>query len=319
MFTLLIVKPIFNLLVLIYALLPGHNFGLAIILFTIVIRILMWPLLRKQLHNARVMRKLQPELKRIKQETKGDRQRESMLVMELYREQGVNPFSSIGILILQLPILIGLYAGLQRIISDPNNIVNFAYPALQNLGWMKELAIDISKLDQTLFGLIDLTRPALSDQGTYWPAMMLVLGSAVTQYYQSKQLMPNDQNARKLRHILREAGSSGKQADSAEVNAAVGRSTRYFIPVLIFFFTVNLASALALYWFVSGLVAMLQQAKILKEDEQEMGSGSRPKSYKKGGSTARVVSRAIEGEIIEKPKTPSKPKASTKNARKRRR
>ena len=69
-----IVQPIFNLLVFIYAILPGHNFGLAIIIFTIVVRLLMWPLIRKQLHQAKLMRKLQPELKRIKETCKGDKQ-----------------------------------------------------------------------------------------------------------------------------------------------------------------------------------------------------------------------------------------------------
>src|SRR5690606_30042324 len=128
----------------------------------------MWPLVRKQLRNAKVMRQLQPELKRMKQETKGDRQRESMLVMDLYKERGVSPFGSIGILLLQLPILIGLYAGLQRIINDPNEIVTFAYPFLQDLSWMKELASDISKLDATLFGIVDLKQSALNSWGIYW-------------------------------------------------------------------------------------------------------------------------------------------------------
>jgi YidC/Oxa1 family membrane protein insertase len=59
-FTTLIVQPIFNLLALIYALLPGHNFGLSLIIFTIVIRLLLWPLVRKQLHQAKAMRELQP-------------------------------------------------------------------------------------------------------------------------------------------------------------------------------------------------------------------------------------------------------------------
>jgi YidC/Oxa1 family membrane protein insertase len=324
MFTTLIVQPIFNLLALIYALLPGHNFGLAIILFTIVIRLLLWPLVRKQLHNAKAMRTIQPELKRIKKETKGDRQRESMLVMELYKERGVNPFSSIGILLLQLPILIGLYVGLQRVIKDPNEIISFAYGPLQNLAWLKQLAADISRFDMTLLGFVDLKRAAIGQGGgIYWPAMALVFGSAVTQYYQSKQLMPDDKDARKLRHILRDAGK-GNQADSSEVNAAVSRSTRYFIPVLIFFFTINLASALALYWFVSGLVAMLQQKYILGQDEVEMETAMHkddPKPVakperKKVSSTARVVSIRTEGESA---KSKTVKKSSSKKSKRRRR
>src|SRR3982751_3890640 len=116
MFTALIVKPLFNLLVLIYALLPGHNFGLSLIIFTIIIRIILWPLVKKQLHQARAMRKLQPEIKRIKQATKGNRQKESQLMMELYKERGINPFATFPVLIVQLVVLIGLYSGLRRII-----------------------------------------------------------------------------------------------------------------------------------------------------------------------------------------------------------
>ena len=99
MFNTLIVQPIFNLLVLIYALLPGHNFGMAIILFTILVRLLMWPLVKKQLHQAKAMRELQPELKRIKKAAAGDKQKESMLMMELYKEREINPFGMLFLII----------------------------------------------------------------------------------------------------------------------------------------------------------------------------------------------------------------------------
>src|SRR5665213_3369003 len=127
MFTTIIVQPIFNLLVLIYALLPGHNFGLALILFTVVVRLLMWPLVKKQLHQAKAMRNLQPEIKKVKQAAKGNRQKESQMLMELYKERGINPFATFPVLIVQLVILIGLYSGLRRVISDPHNLVTFAY------------------------------------------------------------------------------------------------------------------------------------------------------------------------------------------------
>src|SRR5215469_5705059 len=101
MFTTFIVQPIFNLLVLIYALLPGHNFGLALIIFTVIIRLLLWPLVKKQLHQAKAMRELQPEMKRIKAESKGNRQKESLMLMELYKERGINPLGTFPILIVQ--------------------------------------------------------------------------------------------------------------------------------------------------------------------------------------------------------------------------
>src|ERR1700759_3390013 len=119
-FTTVIIQPIFNLLVIIYALIPGHNFGLAIIIFTIIVRLLMWPLVKKQIRQAKSMRELQPELKKIKVAAKGDKQKESAMTMELYKERGVNPFASLGIVIVQLPIIIGLYSSVKRIVEDPN-------------------------------------------------------------------------------------------------------------------------------------------------------------------------------------------------------
>lgn len=291
MFTTLIVQPIFNLLVLIYALLPGHNFGMALIIFTIVIRMLLWPLVKKQLHQAKLMKKIQPELKRIAKDAKGDKQKQAMLQMELYKEKGINPFGTIGIALLQLPILLGLYSGLQKLMHNPEEIITFAYAPLQHLPWMQHLAENIDKFDITLFHIVDLTRPAIGAEGFYIPAFIIVVASAVTQYFQAKQLMPDAKDARKLRDIFKDAGQ-GKQADQQEVNAAIGRSTRFFLPAMIFFFTINIASALSLYWFVGGLVALLQQTYVLRKDEEEM------EDLSKGKAPKRDVSRVPEAEVV---------------------
>lgn len=269
MFTVLIVQPIFNLLVAIYALIPGHNLGLAIILFTITIRLLLWPLVKKQLYHAKAIKALQPEVKKIKQASKGDRQKETRLLMELYKERQINPFASIGILIVQIPIFIGLYYGLKRLIDTPQQAIDFAYPLIRDLPWMQTLATDISRFDETLVGLVDLARQPLEQQGVYWPGMLLVVASAVAQYFQSKQLMPQDKEARSLKRIMKEAGQ-GKAADQSEVNAAVSRGIIYLIPLFVFFIGINLASALSLYFLTSALVAMIQQSIVLKEDETEL-------------------------------------------------
>jgi YidC/Oxa1 family membrane protein insertase len=312
MFTTLIVQPIFNLLVLIYAILPGHNFGLALILFTIVIRLLLWPLLKKQLHQAKAMRTLQPEIKRVKQAAKGDRTKESQMLMELYKERGINPFATFPTLILQLIVLIGLYSGLRKIIVDPHAIVTFAYPTLQHLSWMKELSHNIHKFDDTLFGVVNLGRAALNKggHGVYWPAMFIVFGSAVAQFYQSKQLLPTSKDSRGLRAILKDAGS-GKQADQSEVNAAVGRSTRYLLPVMIFLFTVSIASALSLYWLTGGIVAFIQQSLVLRGDETEMETIA--------DKSSKDVANIPEAEIIDKPtKTTKKSTSKAKKSNKKR-
>jgi YidC/Oxa1 family membrane protein insertase len=146
-FQVIIVKPIFNLLVAIYAVLPGHNFGLALILFTIVIRLLMWPLVKKQLHQAKAMRHLQPEIKKIKAAAKGNRQEESKMLMELYKEKDISPFGSIGTLVIQFIVLIGLYSGLREVVTKPSVIISSSYSWLTGLSWMKQLAGNIHLFD----------------------------------------------------------------------------------------------------------------------------------------------------------------------------
>jgi YidC/Oxa1 family membrane protein insertase len=313
MFTTIIVQPLFNLLVFIYAILPGHNFGLAIILFTIVIRVLLWPLVKKQLHQVKLMRRVQPELKRIKKAANGDRQKESVMMLELYKERGINPFGQIGIMLLQIPILLGLYIGLQRILKDPHEIISFAYPFLQDFSWMQQLANNIHAFDATLFGIVDLTKPAWGTAGIYWPAMLIVAASAVAQYYQAKQLAPDDKDARGLRAILRDA-KDGKQADQSEVNAAMGRSTRYLLPALVFLFTIHIASALSLYWLVSGLVAFVQQSIALRDDATEMDALA---DKDKGASAAAGrAKQAIEAEVVPTAAPASKRKAAARKKRK---
>lgn len=313
-FTTYIVQPVFNLLALIYAVLPSHNFGVAIIVFTIVVRLLLWPLVKRQLHQTKVMRKLQPELKRIKKESKGDRQKESAMVMALYKEHGASPFGSIGILLLQLPILIALYDGLRRVLSDPHQLFSFAYPAVQNLPWMQQLSHNIHLFDNTLFGVVDLTKSALpASGGVYVPALIIVLGSAIIQYYQGKQLLVTDSNARSLRTILREAGQ-GKQADQTEVSAAMSNVTRFFIPVMVLLFTIHLPSALGLYWLVGGLIAYGQQWLVLREDETELEALA-------DAVPTKNVAAIPEAEVIasEDSKPTNTPKPKTKRSKRRKR
>ena len=309
MFDNLIVQPIFNLLVLINSLIPGHNFGIALIVFTILIRFLMWPIVKKQLHHASAMRRMQPEIKRVKKEAKGDRQAESRMLMELYKERNISPFGSIGILIIQFIILIGLYFAVRKMVNDPQSLLNFTYTWVHGLPWLKELEANINSFDATLLGIIDLTKAALGSAGWYFPALLLVIGSAFAQYKQSVQLMPKPKDGRGLKQILKDA-AEGRQADQMEVNAAVMRSTRFLIPGMIFFFTIGLPAALSLYWMVGGIVGFLQQGHILKQDEEEMEAIA---------DTPSGTKTVIEGEVIDKKPSPKPKNKKSKASKKKRR
>jgi YidC/Oxa1 family membrane protein insertase len=302
-------QPVFNLLELIYALIPGHDLGVAIILFTIVIRMALWPLVRKQLHQTKAMRKLQPELKKLKKAAGGDRQKEARLQMELYKEHGVKPFATIGTLIIQLPIFIALYQSVLKLIKDPNILQTFSYDSVRNLPWIQHLASNIQSFDHTLFSVVDLSRSAIERGGIYFPALVIAILSTIVQFYQSKMLMPDTKDARKLSVILREAGT-GKQADQSEVSAAVSRGMMYVLPFFTFIFAVSVPSALALYLLTSAAVGYLQQRYILNQDTEEMLEvADEPEVVVSGSSTA-------------KPKTKTKPvrkakKASVKKKKKR--
>ncbi len=321
MFTTLLVQPIFNILVGIYAIIPGHNFGVALLIFTVLARVALYPMLKKQLKHTKAMKELAPEIKKIKKATKGNRQQESLMMMELYKEREIKPFAQIGLMVVQIAIFLALFSGLNRIVNNPQEVVDFSYEPVQSLTWMQELSEDITKFDNTLLGELDLARPAYStDQGLYFPAFLLVLGSAIIQFFQIRQTMPVDKDGRKLREILREASAEGKDADSSEVNAAMGRNMAYFMPILIFVLTIGFAAALSLYWFVGGLIAYYQQSRLLSDDEFGMQQASAvvvSKKPLKKTSQASAARSTKSSKAKSKKKSAAKSKA-TKSGRKKR-
>ena len=243
MFTTLIVQPIFNLLVLIYAVLPGHNFGLSIIIFTIIIRLLLWPLVKKQLHQAKLMRKIQPELKRIAKETKGNRQKQSQMQMELYKEREINPFASFLPLLIQLPIFLSLFIVLKAIVK-PGEIAHIVYPFVSHLAPIAEIIKNNAAFHPTLFGAINLTQAS----------PLLAALAALAQFVQTKQITP--------KHT------------PGDAQAQMMMGMVYVFPAITFFIGLSLPSALPLYWFTASAIAVLQQYLVLKRDVRELEDGT---------------------------------------------
>lgn len=270
LFDTIVVQPIFNLLILIYSGIPGADFGIALIILTIIIRFLMWPLVRKQLHQVKAMRKVQPELKKIKKQTKGNRQQESMMTLELYKKHGINPFRTIGILLVQLPIFIALYRVIQIFTLSRDEVARYTYDFLENIPVIHEIIKNPDSFNQNLFGFIDLTQHAVSATKPIEAIalFLLALTAAATQYILSKQTMPQEASNKKLRDILAEAGE-GKQPDQGEMNSVMMAKMIKFMPIMMFFIMINLPAALALYYAVSNIVATLQQSYILKKVKDE--------------------------------------------------
>lgn len=123
----IIVRPIVNILFIIFNLVG--DFGLAIIIFTVIVKLAMWPLTKRQLHQTKLMRKIQPELAQIKKNCNGNRQLESLQTMDLYKRYNVKPFASIATLLIQLPIFVAIFSAI-RVIATPlptDNLNNRAY------------------------------------------------------------------------------------------------------------------------------------------------------------------------------------------------
>ena len=310
MYQTFIERPVFNLLEFIYALVPGHDLGVAIILFTVVIRLIMWPLVKKQLHHSKAMRKLQPELKKIKQAAKGDRQKEARLQMELYKEHEIKPFATIGTLLIQIPIFIALYHVVNKIIKDPGSLQTLSYDWVRDLSWIQQLAADASKFDTTFLGIVDLSRLGIGGGGVYFAAIILAAVSAFVQYHQSKMMMIDQKDSRKLSAIMKEA-AAGKEADQSEVTAAVSRSMIKILPLITFLFAVSLPAALSLYILTTSAVGYLQQRSVLQQDQDEMQEIA-DKSVSKPTSGVKITHKTVTPSP--KPKT----KKSSNKSKKRR-
>ncbi len=269
LFDTVVVQPIFNLLLVIYSIIPGADFGVAIIVLTIIIRFLMWPLVKKQLHQTKMMRKLQPELQRIKVKAKGNKQLEGMQMMELYKKYGVSPFRSLGILLIQLPIFIALFRVIRIFTLHRENLEMYTYGFLKHFPTISGIIKDPDTFNQNLFGFLKLTESAIGSNGVHVTLIILALIAAFTQYIVSKQTTPSTGSEKKLRDIFAEAGD-GKEPDQAEMNAVMMRNMSKFMPVMMFFIMLNLPAALALYYATSNIIASLQQHYILKQDEDEL-------------------------------------------------
>jgi len=294
MFETLIVQPIFNILMFIYSLIPGGDFGITLIIFTILIRFALYPLVKKQLHQTKLMRKIQPELARIKESAKGDKQLEAMQMMELYKRSGISPFRSILILLIQLPIFIGLYQVIQIVTMHRDKIAHYSYNFLEQLQPIKSIIENPDSFNQKMLGFIDLTKTAFSDGRINMVLLVLALISALTQYIMSKQTMPTTGPKKKLRDIFSEA-SEGKQSSQADMNAAVTNGMLKFMPIMMFFIMVGLPGALALYYTISNLVAVAQQHYLLNKDEEEMEDLAEEvieKKQQKVATSAKAKARA---------------------------
>lgn len=288
----IVVQPIFNLLLFIYNFVG--DFGVAIIILTIAIRFALLPLVRKQMRQTKAMREIQPELKRIKKRAKGDKMMESQMMMSLYKEKGIKPMSSLLTLIIQLPIFMAVFFVIR---NWDLYLDNLTYVFLNQFGNIP--AIIEAHAAPYLFGVIDLSKWPMGEDGLQWPLVIMAVIAAGLQFLQTRQVQPNTKEEgekKKMRDYFKEA-AEGKEVDQSEMTNQMTRSMMYFFPIMTFVIAMNLPGAVVLYYATQAAVAVAQQHFLLKGDEKELEKIANEPVKR---STIKRVQNARPAEIIKK-------------------
>lgn len=236
-------RPLFNALILLYEFLPGRDLGLAIIVLTVLVRLLLSPLLTRQFRSQRALTVLQPQMAEIRSKTK-DRAEQSRRLLALYKEHGVNPASGCLPLLVQLPVLWAMFAVLRDGIRT--EALSALYPFVPNPG----------AVDSVAFGTVNLAQSALQRTAeatvVVWPAVALAVLTGFVTYWQMR-LTPGTQT-----HTAADDKTPAEQAMHR-----MSRQMLFIAPITTAYFSFTFPSGLALYWLVSTLVAVAQQRYLL--------------------------------------------------------
>lgn len=223
MFRAIFYNPLYNALVWLAAIIPGHDLGLAIIILTIIVKIVLMPLYKKAIVTQQKMKLVDPEIKKIKAENK-NAQEQSRLMVELYKKNQLNPFASLVVVIIQIPIILALFWVFKDSFHfDPKLLYSFVHLPEQ--------------VNTLFFGFIDITAKS-------WAFAALV---GLTQFLQMKFALPPTPKA------------TGQGGFSEEFQRSMNLQMKYFMPVLIAFVSASLPVAISLYWITSNIFAIGQE------------------------------------------------------------
>ena len=285
-----IVRPIVNILFVIYSLVG--DFGLAIILFTVIVKLITWPLMKRQLHQTRIMRQIQPELAEIKKNCKGNRQLESIQMMDLYKRKNIKPFRSMLMLLIQFPIFIGLFTAINVAVrprmteKDTYTVEHSAYFFVEPMDHIDDLITQQKtylaqvqsgaenptlEFSPKLFGVVDLSATAGFTSISSVIILVFAIASSVTQFVMSRQQDPSRRNGKKrtMRQLMKEA-ADGKEASQEEINAVAQGQMTWMMPFMMFLIMANLPGALVFYYLLNNTITVILQKRILSQNYTEM-------------------------------------------------
>ncbi|NDJ78268.1 MAG: membrane protein insertase YidC [Chloroflexi bacterium] len=235
-----ITNPFITILLFLYQILGG-NVVLAIIVFTILVRVALYPLTLKQHRSTKAMQQLQPELKKLQEKYKNDRERLAQAQWDLYREYGVNPLAGCLPLLIQLPIMLGLYRAI---------VASMAATPLQLLELSERIYV------HPLSSQVPLQNQFLwLNLGVPDPLYILPILVVATTFLQQKLLMPSTPKP--------EPGSGDSASDQA---AAMSRQMMTIMPIMFGIFSLSFASGLSIYFIASNIIGIGQYAAMGRID-----------------------------------------------------
>lgn len=224
-------QPILNLLVLLHNVMPGHDIGLAIVAMTVIIKIILLPLSKQSIKAQKSLQELQPKIEEIKKKYANNKTEQGQAMMQLYKQEKVNPFSSCFPLLVQLPFLWAVFMVFRAGLSGKS--LDLVYSFISKPEFINTISL----------GFIDLSKPNV----------VLAVLSGLAQFWQAKMMNVKRPEVR------------GNGAKDEDMMAIMNKQMLYMMPALTVFIGLSFPGGLALYWFVTTILTAFQQLYLFKQ------------------------------------------------------
>ncbi len=227
-FNVVLYQPLLNGLILIYEYIPGHDFGIAIIILTILIKFILYPLGTQGVKSQKALSEIQPKIKEIQAKYKDNKEEQTKATMALYKKEKINPFSGCLPLLIQLPILIAMYRVFWKGFQPEQMMLLYSFVP------------DPGLINAFFLGIINLAKPNL----------VLAVLAGIFQFFQVKMVSPKTKT---------------KEKQSSGFSGQMQKQMLYFMPAFTIIILFRLPSAIGLYWIVVTLFTIIQQYFIFKK------------------------------------------------------
>lgn len=226
-------NPIYNGLIFLLDVVPFIDVGIAVILVTVIVKLILFPFSLKMVKTQLAVKALEPEITKLKEDHKDDKQEQARKTMALYKERGVNPFSGFLLILVQIPVIFGLYwvflsGGLPEI----------------NMDILYSFVSTPEKINMNFLGLIDVSAKSV----------FLAFFAGATQYFQIKFSLPP-----------MKARQEGKASLKEDLARSFHIQMRYVMPIIVFGIAYAISAAVALYWTTSNLFAIGQEIYVRRK------------------------------------------------------